>query len=72
MGIFCNHTWGRVTEDRYQYCEKCGKARRLPCDHVWENINKIKQTLSDGFTKQESYIYLNRCKKCGEMTKYKY
>ena len=72
--MFCNHKWGKITEDGYQHCEKCNKARfSKVCDHVWETINELTQTVQDGWGSRQMYkIYIQKCKKCGEMTKYKF
>lgn len=36
------HVWGRIEDDGYQYCKKCGKAFRpeaAGCDHKWGDVD---------------------------------
>ena len=66
--LFHRHKFGKVQEDGFQYCEKCGKAV-LPappeCQHIWQRVNLI--TVSGVFG-VECYKYILVCKKCGGMT----
>lgn len=61
--MFCNHKYGKV-EDGYQYCEKCGKARLVKCNHKWEEVEVYTKTY---YGKSVGEIYVLRCEHCGEM-----
>lgn len=65
--MFCFHEYGKVESDGYQYCRKCGKARKVECNHTWEIIEKWNRGVSTA-TSFVSKIYILRCKKCGEIT----
>lgn len=62
---------GTISEDRYQYCQKCNKARyvKKECDHVWEEVKEYRETIQNGFGIQQNTIFLTKCKNCGEMCK---
>ena len=68
--MFCKHKYGKVEEDGYQYCEKCGKANLLVCSHKWKEVESGKTTTTNRLTghtmKIERYFIL-RCSRCGEM-----
>lgn len=66
--MWCNHKWNKVSEDRYQYCEKCNKARFFSkkCNHFWEIIKEYEE---DGDYLTPDKIFISRCKNCGELTK---
>ena len=66
----CNHKFGKV-KDGYQYCEKCGKAIPVPCNHNWVveskfNLHNIVSNYQTGTQ------YILRCTKCGEMMEEKF
>ena len=69
--MWCNHKWGKVSEDEYQYCEKCNKARFVPkqCEHVWEEVRNYTETVYTGMGREQNMIYLSKCNKCGVMNK---
>ena len=43
--MWCNHKWSRVSDDEYQYCEKCNSARFVEkkCNHFWEIIKEYEE-----------------------------
>jgi hypothetical protein len=47
--MFCFHKYGRRTNDGYQYCSKCGKARKFPCVHKWKMIKEVFIYYGDGW-----------------------
>lgn len=68
----CNHIYGMVQSDGYQYCEYCGKAILAPrfetCLHKWENINTY--STSSRLTGNVIKItYVLRCVHCGDIRK---
>jgi hypothetical protein len=69
--MFCFHKYGKKESDGYQYCTKCGKARKLPCMHKWKMV-KENLYYEDAHSDMPSYsrrIY--ECQICGEMKKRK-
>lgn len=66
---FCAHKWGKVQEDGFQYCDKCGKAKLAPqksdgkCQHYWEQIDRF-NTTELGAIKRITFLY--ECTECGE------
>lgn len=73
MCWFNNHRYGKIAEDGFQYCEKCGLA--APCKHVWENKKKITYEGKTKFnsisgTKSrdwEDNLISQQCKVCGDL-----
>jgi transcription elongation factor Elf1 len=68
--MFClpfTHKYGKV-ENRYQYCEKCGKARLVKCNHKWDHVENVQFDLDVLSTK---VIRVLRCENCGEMKNFK-
>lgn len=70
MWIFnwCKHKFGEIKEG-YQYCSKCGIAKVVDCNHVWEERDKT--TLVDNMRSANpstlGWSYIDRCKKCGKI-----
>ena len=68
----CNHIYGMIQNDGFQYCKLCGKASIAPryetCVHKWqiERILTSNSRYSDVVLK---YIYILKCVHCGEMKK---
>lgn len=68
---FCAHKWGKVQEDGFQYCSKCGKAKLAPqrsdgkCQHVWEKVDSYKTTDASG-NNVKKITLLYECEDCGE------
>ena len=62
MSIFHRHKWG-IPSGRVQTCSKCGKNRVQPCDHEWEEYEKI--TGEYQYLGGVSYKIIMKCKKCG-------
>ncbi len=71
--FWCSHKFGKVGEDRYQYCEKCGRARFVPiiipqikCSHKWVMYQEAE--ISNNFNGNMSRrIITLQCQKCGDM-----
>ena len=63
MCIF-SHKFGKVEVDGFQYCSKCGEARKPEsCNgHIWEKEKTCLIETGRG-TKQELYVL--KCKHCG-------
>lgn len=71
----CNHVYGEVHPDGYQYCKLCGRAILAPheerCIHKWENVKTFNTT--NTYTGNVIKItYVLRCVRCGEMKKEEY
>ena len=76
MCIF-GHKFGAVQTDGFQYCAKCGKAKKPtiphPCvnGHVWvdEYSQQYRSTHTDGWSGAQrvniSIEYFQKCKVCG-------
>ena len=64
--FFCSHVYTKVV-DGYQYCEKCRKARAVPCPHIWVQDNTY--SMSNAGTTYKKVI-VQRCTKCGELKKF--
>jgi len=66
------HKFGTVQEDRYQYCEKCGKAvapKPPACSHQWERISvSTRQEYRVGMKVETGQIHIMQCKLCGKIT----
>lgn len=63
----CKHFYGPVCDDGYQYCEKCGEAKSVPCSHpkwILHTSFSMSNMMSQGIT---GYKYVQRCEKCGEL-----
>ena len=58
--MFCFHKYGKVEDDGYQYCSKCGKAKKVPCNHKWEIIAKC----------GNGQFVVSKCEKCGSIRSY--
>ena len=54
--MFCFHKYDKI-EDGFQYCKKCGKAKKAPCIHFWEICTDNK----------DEDIIVSRCKNCGKL-----
>ena len=70
--MFCNHKYGKVQEDGYQYCTKCNKAIAAPCPHKYERIKEYLNTRilsSGGGSKQsiQQVEYHLQCGHCGDI-----
>ena len=64
MKIFCFHKFDKVM-DGYQYCVKCGIARKVECPHKWETIRIINEkSWRDNIHR---IIYIKECVRCGEL-----
>ena len=65
----CNHKLGKVENDGYQYCDKCGKASIAPCNHDWEKMHDLESTSRLMNTGPIAFIYIHKCRKCSEIKK---
>ena len=69
FGSKCNHKYGEVKPDGYQYCNNCGIATPAPlklCSHKWKIHTKnevVSQYSGGGIIR---CIYLMQCEHCGE------
>jgi hypothetical protein len=62
--MFCFHKYNKIESDGYQYCEKCGKARKVECNHSWKIIECFKACGSTEYT-FSAKTYVLQCTKCG-------
>lgn len=65
----CRHKRFGKVEEGFQYCLKCGWARRLPCSHKWVRENIVKVMGNFGYVFY--FEALDRCEICGEVKIYK-
>ena len=65
--MFCNHKYGKI-EEKYQYCQKCGKAIVAPCTHKWKEKYRREYEQSNGFglMSEAGTILFYECEICGE------
>jgi len=64
----CRHKKFGKVEDGFQYCLKCGWARRLPCGHKWVREDKIDVRGNFGILYT---LVSDRCEFCGEVKIYR-
>lgn len=65
MKCLFGHKFGRIEEDGWQYCERCGKAQKPnPCAkfHQWEELERWGYSCIYGTWKDFKVVY--RCKVC--------
>jgi hypothetical protein len=65
--MFCFHKWNKVV-DGYQYCDKCGKARTVECNHKWKTISTSDLRKRSSITREFIKIgnlYSSVCERCG-------
>jgi len=69
MFNFCRHKLGKVETDGYQYCQKCGRAVKVECNHKWTTI----QTLEKHDAKEMliGLVYILQCFICGEIKEFR-
>lgn len=63
----CEHKFGTVQKDGYQYCEKCGKAILAPCKHDWKAHSSY--TLVQWGSVATGRILVYECQKCKAIRK---
>jgi hypothetical protein len=63
MFKFCNHKLGKVENDNYQYCKKCGKAFPVECQHIFIDIAKYE--IVDALVGSKGFKQIAKCSKCG-------
>lgn len=62
----CRHKYGKVEEDGYQYCNKCGKAIPVDCNHKWDIYKDFDhRDVLRGNIFKKTLIFI--CKKCGDI-----
>lgn len=75
MKCIFGHKLGKVENDGYQYCRKCGKAFAAPCKHRYKLIAKYQ---IDGYVDRGQYpasilpnhfMHVYQCEYCGESYK---
>jgi len=67
--MLCNHKFGNIQKDGFQYCKKCGKALRPKCEHVYEIYSN--EILEYARTKTlKKRVIINKCKFCGILDKF--
>ncbi len=63
----CEHKFGKVEKDGYQYCKNCGEAKKPiddnVCKHIWHTTEKSNYVRNSGFRN----YYVSVCEKCGEI-----
>ena len=64
----CNHKYGAVNSNGYQYCVECNLARYVPkvCEHVWKIIEQ-REVTNIMYNSRIGFIYVQECDKCGEI-----
>jgi len=68
--MFCFHKYD-VPENRFQVCLKCGKVRVVECAHVFTEFKNYSIKNSNSVDKYiVEYIYVLKCKNCGELKTY--
>ena len=65
----CKHKLGKVEDDGYQYCEKCGKSYVAECKHDWEELQAMETTSRLIDSGPLAFIYIHKCRKCSELKK---
>ena len=66
--MFCFHKYGKI-DNNYQYCEKCGKAKIIPCFHTWQLTKEINVFSWINSSLPEYFVHIYHCIKCGEVKK---
>ncbi len=74
LKCFFGHKLGKVTEDGYQYCERCGTAiKPYPCTkgHVWRDdaTQGYLETRYNGYGQKrenQSRQTFQTCTRCGD------
>lgn len=63
--MICFHNWGRV-EEGYQYCTKCGLAKKVQCRHIWKEIYNS-EVIRRSTGAVIGYCFILQCSHCGEI-----
>ena len=72
MSCFFGHKFGRVELDGYQYCSKCGAAKKPSIPHPCCNGHMWVDYRTEGYThysyegEQKKEQIFQTCKVCGE------
>ena len=73
MSLFHTHKYGEIDSNGYQYCTICNKAIFIAtpkCNHVWEDIEKIGHSNRFNPNGYFKFTYIQRCRKCGELSQF--
>ena len=62
--MFCFHKFGKL-ENNIQYCSKCGKARRVKCQHNYTLVEKY--SITNYLGNNNRIIHVLKCVDCGKM-----
>lgn len=68
--MFCFHKYEKRENDGYQYCSKCGKGRKLPCNHKWKIVKEVR--VNGGGWVNDSILMIYECEFCGEAKQNKF
>jgi hypothetical protein len=68
----CEHIFGPVNKDGYQYCTKCNFAVFIPrkCEHIFEKFADTKDWWTEDCYKKRTMkgqIFHDRCGLCGRI-----
>ena len=79
--MFCWHKWGEIKEG-YQYCKRCGVAKRVKCVHKWKKTHEHKVHHTSIYERNvtqaqleklapDGILFILQCELCGEVTRRK-
>ncbi len=66
----CKHKFESIIKDGYQFCNKCGKAFPVKCNHKWKIYEKY-STHKFRSSEINNVIYIMMCAHCGDIKKEK-
>ena len=66
--MICFHKYGEI-KNSYQYCSKCGLAKKVNCAHRWKIIRSggIDSVDFTGKRRLSGHWYHLQCEMCGEI-----
>lgn len=72
--MFCYHKYDKIQEDGFQYCMKCGIARKpevqvIGCQHQWEIFSK--DVILGRMDRIAGELFVLRCSKCGDVKEFR-
>lgn len=66
MNLFCKHNY--VKQDDLIFCTKCGKQKKVECNHIWETIKQYEATTYRiGKVQDKNIVLKQTCKHCGNI-----
>jgi hypothetical protein len=65
MNLFCKHNF--VKDGDLIFCTKCGKQKKIECNHKWETLTQYEATYISGAGRDKSIILKQQCVKCGNI-----